>query len=281
MTEKVIPSWILRLLRTPLGLIGSLILVFLAIIVAFGPLLAPYNPDTFHITRRLAGPGPEFWLGTDNFGRDLLSRLLYGGRSTILFGVIATFAGTAVGATVGLAAGFFGGAVDNIIMRIVDVFLAIPSLILVLLIVTVLGGDAVNAIIAVAVTFAPSLARVTRGSVLAVREREFVQACVARGEPAGYIMFSEILPVVLPPILIEASIRVGFAIMLGATLSYLGLGAQPPSSDWGLLVADAREYMFRNPWMVVWPSVFIAVAAMGFNMFGDGLRDAMNMRASR
>jgi peptide/nickel transport system permease protein len=258
-----------------------MLLAFLAFLVAFGPLLAPYDPETFHVTKRLLGPSREFWFGTDNFGRDVLSRMLHGVRATVLFGVLATAIGTAVGATIGLMAGFAGGRIDSLIMRAVDVFLAIPSLILILLIVTVLGGSTPNAIAAVALTFAPSLARITRGSVLAVREREFVQACVARGERKSYIMFREILPVVMAPVLIEASIRVGFAIMLGATLSYLGLGAQPPSSDWGLLIANAREFMFRNPWLVFWPSLGIALAAIGFNMFGDGLRDAMNLRASR
>jgi len=274
-------NWFAGLAANPLTCGGGVILLALAVIVAFGPSLAPYDPNAFHITKRFAGPGSEFWLGTDNFGRDLFSRMLYGARPTILFGMVATALGTAIGAVIGLAAGYVGGRIDNLIMRGVDVFLAIPNLILILLIVSVLGGSMGNAILAVALAFAPGLARVTRSSVLAVREREFIQVCIARGEPGSYVMFAEILPVVLPVILIEASIRVGFAIMLGATLSYLGLGAQPPSSDWGLLIANAREFMFRNPWMVFWPSLGIALAAFGFNMFGDGLRDAMNLRARR
>ena len=277
----LMPPWLGRLLRNPLGIAGVVILSALMVAVVFGPALAPYNPEAFHVTRRLSGPSAEFWLGTDNFGRDLFSRMLHGARATILFGLAATALGTAAGAAIGLLAGFLGGRLDDLIMRIVDVFLAIPNLIIILLIVSVLGGSTVNAIAAVALGFAPSLARITRSAVLTVRERDFVQACIARGEPRSYIMFREILPVVIPPILIEASIRVGFAIMLGATLSYLGFGAQPPSSEWGLLISNARGFMFRNPWLVFWPSLGIALAAIGFNMLGDGLRDALNLRASR
>ncbi|MBV7483157.1 ABC transporter permease [Bordetella sp. BOR01] len=276
-----LPGWLGRLLSNPLGLAGSLLMLALVVLIVFGPSLAPYDPEAFHITKRLSGPTSDFWLGTDNFGRDILSRLLHGARPTILFGIAATALGTTIGAPIGLIAGFIGGRTDSAIMRAVDVVMAVPNLILILLIVTVLGASTTNAIVAVALTFAPGLARITRSAVLSVREREFVQACVARGESARYIMFREILPVVVAPILIEASIRVGLAIMLGATLSYLGLGAQPPASDWGLLIANAREFIFRNPWLVFWPSVAIVLATIGFNMFGDGLRDAMNVRAAR
>lgn len=274
-----IDNWFPRLLSTPLGLTGSIMLMALLIIVTFGTIIAPYDPEEFHMVARLASPNTRFLLGTDNYGRDVLSRILYGSRATVQFGVIATIGGAFIGSVIGLTAGFIGGRVDNLIMRGVDVFLAIPNLILILLVVTVIGTSSVNAMAAVAITFAPSFARITRGSVLSVREREFVKACIARGESNYYIMFREILPVITPPILVETSIRIGLAIMLGATLSYLGLGAQPPSSDWGLMVSNGRQYMYTAPWLVIGPGISIAFAAVSFNMLGDGLRDSLNRRA--
>jgi len=273
--------WYTRLLRNPLGLAGTVILLLVLSLVIFGAALAPYDPEAFHTQDRLEGPSAAFWLGTDNFGRDILSRLLHGARATVLFGVVATAAGTAIGALVGLASGYVGGRVDELIMRGVDSLLAIPNLLLTLLIVTVLGASTTNAILAVALSFAPGMSRVARSVTLSVRTRDFVNAAIARGERTSYILMREMLPNVVAPVIVEGSIRVAFAIMLGATLSYLGLGAQPPASDWGLMIADARQYMFRNPWLVVWPGVGIALVAIGFNLFGDGLRDALNPRVNR
>ena len=284
MTERVgrlRGIWVGRLLANPLGLAGTAVLLVAAVQVILGPALAPYDPLEFHPRNRLEGPSLAFWLGTDQFGRDIFSRVVVGARSTILFGVVATVLGTAAGSLIGIVSGYVGGRLDDAIMRLMDSFMAIPNLLLAMLIITVLGPSTTNAVLAVAVAFTPSMARIARSVTLSVRTRDFVHAAIARGEGAGYVVFREILPNVIAPVVIESSIRIAFAIMIGATLSFLGLGAQPPDSDWGLMVSEARSFMFRNPWLVVWPSLAIGTVAIGFNLFGDGLRDALNPRVGQ
>ena len=263
-------------LQSPAGVVGLTLLCVLAVAVLFGPLLAPYNPQAFDPANRLEGPSWGHWLGTDQFGRDLLSRLLHGAPATISFGLGATLLGVAAGTVIGLIAGTAGGWVDSVVMRILDGLLAVPELLFALLIVTFLGGGIGSAMLAVALAFAPGMARIARSAVLSIRTREYVLAAVARGEAGGYIVMREVLPNAMGPIVVEATIRVSFAIMIGATLGFLGLGAQPPSTEWGLMVAEARQFMFRNPWTVAVPGVAIAVAAMGFNLFGDALRDSLD-----
>ncbi len=270
-----------ELIRTPPGAVGALLLALIIVAVLFGPLLAPYDPQTFYTTVRLQGPSADHWLGTDQFGRDLLSRLLHGSRATIAFGLGATGLGVCAGSLIGVSAGVAGGWVDSIIMRTLDGLLAVPDLLFTLLIVTMLGGGTGHAMLAVAVAFTPGMARIARSSVLSIREREYVLAAVARGESQGYIILREVIPNAIGPIVVEATIRVSFAIMIGATLGFLGLGAQPPSTEWGLMVAEARQFMFRSPWGVAVPGLAIAVAALGFNLFGDALRDSFDPRRRR
>ena len=246
----------------------------------FGPFLAPYDPQVFHPIARLEGPSAAHWLGTDQFGRDLLSRLLNGAPSTVFFGIGATLLGVGAGSLIGVIAGTAGGWIDSVIMRILDGLLAVPELLFTLLIVTFLGGGMGQAMLAVAIAFTPGMARIARSSVLSIRTREYVLAAVARGEPSHYIVLHEVLPNAIGPIIVESTIRVAFAIMIGATLGFLGLGAQPPSTEWGLMVAEARQFMFRNAWTVAVPGVAIAMAAMGFNLFGDALRDRFDPRRS-
>jgi peptide/nickel transport system permease protein len=265
-----------RLLRSPAGVIGTAALLLMLIVVVAGPLLAPYDPEAFHVTRRLQGPSAAFWLGTDQFGRDLLSRILAGGRPAVLFGLGSTALAIALGAVYGMLSGYAGGRVDMLLMGVLDVLLSIPALLLTLLIVTVLGSGTGNAMLAVALSFAPGFARLARGSALSLRQSDFVGAAIARGEGAGYIIFGEMLPNLVPALIVEGSIRVSLAIMIGATLSYLGLGAQAPASDWGLLVAEARDYLFRYAGLLVFPALAIGISALGFNLFGDALRDALN-----
>jgi peptide/nickel transport system permease protein len=264
------------LLRHPTGLVGAFLLSIIAIAVIAGPWLAPYDPQIFHPTARLQGPSAAHWLGTDQFGRDIFSRILQGARATILFGLGATLTGVIAGTLIGVTAGVAGRWIDSLIMRLVDGLLAVPDLLFTLLIVTVLGGGTGHAMFAVAVAFTPGMARIARSAVLSVRTREFVQAATARGESAAYIIGREVLPNTIGPVIVEATIRVSFAIMLGATLGFLGLGAQPPSTEWGLMIAEARQFMFRNPWTVAAPGLAIAVAALGFNLFGDALRDMVD-----
>ncbi|MBE2276317.1 MAG: ABC transporter permease [Rhodobacteraceae bacterium] len=270
-----------EILRNPAGLVGSFLLVIVLSAAVLGPFVAPYDPQQFHAASRLQGPSAAFWLGTDQYGRDLLSRLLNGAPATVLFGLGATALGVGAGSIIGVIAGVAGGRVDSIIMRVLDGLLAMPELLFTLLIVTFLGGGTSQAMLAVAVTFTPGMARISRSAVLSVRTRDYVQAAIARGESRSWIVGREVLPNALGPIIVEATIRVSFAIMIGATLGFLGLGAQPPSTEWGLMVAEARQFMFRNPWCVAVPGVAIAITAMGFNLFGDALRDAFDPRRRR
>ncbi|MBN9455502.1 MAG: ABC transporter permease [Bosea sp.] len=267
-----------RMLRSPQGALGLVVVGLILLVVIVGPWSAPYDPEKMAPLMRYKPPSAQFWLGTDQYGRDILSRLLHGARATVVMAVLATALGTLVGAIVGTVSAFLGGRGDEAIMRTVDAIMSIPSLLLALLIVNLLGKSSVNALLAIALAFAPGMARVTRSVALAVRKQDYVNAAIARGESAGFIVGREMLPNVVAPIIVEMTIRVAFAVMLFATLSFLGLGAQPPASEWGLMVSEARRFMHLSPWMILWPSLAIALVAIGFNLLGDGLRDALNPR---
>ncbi len=266
------------LLRQPNLVAGCILLALVGCAVVLGPWLAPYDPQVFHPHARLQPPSAAFLLGTDQFGRDLLSRLLTGARPTVLFGLGATVLGVAAGGLIGLLAGACGGVVDAVTMRVLDGLIAVPDLIFALLIVTVLGNGMGNALLAVAIAFTPGLARIARSTVLSLRSRDYVLAATARGERRAWIILCEVLPNAVGPVIIEATIRVAFAVMIGATLGFLGLGAQPPSTEWGLMIASARQFMARNIWTVLVPSVAIAMVALGFNLVGDALRDRLDPR---
>ncbi|MCJ9699838.1 ABC transporter permease [Bradyrhizobium sp. SHOUNA76] len=270
-----------RLIRRPQGLVGVTLLALIAIACLFGPSLAPYAPEKIDFLGRFRPPGWQNWLGADQFGRDILSRLMVGARSTVPMALIATFVGSAAGAIIGVGSAYLGGRTDEAIMRTNDAVMAIPGLLLALLLVSTLGNGAGNAVIAIAVAFAPGMARVTRSVALNVRNQDYVKAAIARGEGAGWIIFREMLPNVMAPIVIESTMRVSFAVMLFATLSFLGVGAQPPASEWGLMVADARQYMYQAPWGLIVPAAAIALTAIAFNLLGDGLRDALNPKDER
>jgi peptide/nickel transport system permease protein len=270
-----------RLLRKPQGAIGVALVAILAAACLLGPSLAPFAPEKMDFVGRFRAPGWQNWLGADQFGRDVLSRLLVGARSTIPMALVATLAGSVAGSVIGTASAYLGGKADEVIMRTNDAIMAIPGLLMALLLVSTLGNGAGNAVIAIAAAFAPGMARVTRSVALVVRNQDYVKAAIARGERARWIIFREMLPNVMAPIVIEATIRVSFAVMLFATLSFLGLGAQPPASEWGLMVAEARQYMHQAPWVLIAPSAAIALTAIAFNLLGDGLRDVLNPRDER
>ena len=270
-----------RLLRTPQGALGLGILLLLAAVCVLGPALAPRDPEHIDFLGRFRPPGLADWFGADRLGRDVLSRLLTGARTTIPIALLATLLGTLIGAAIGTVSAWLGGRWDEAIMRTIDAVLAVPGLLLALLVVNTLGKGDTNAAIAIAVAFAPGMARVTRSVALTVRRQDYVSAAIARGEGGAWIVAREMLPNVVAPVVIETTIRVTFAIMLFATLGFLGLGAQPPASDWGLMVAEARPFLHQAPWMIVAPGGAILIAAIGFNLLGDGLRDALNPRDER
>jgi peptide/nickel transport system permease protein len=260
---------------SPTLAVGGLVLILVLGLSLLAPWVAPYAATEQHILERLQGPSPKYRLGTDQYGRDLLSRTLLGGRTALALGVGAVALGLALGVPIGLASGYAGGRTDDVVMRVMDALLSFPSLLMALLIVTALGASLTHALLAIGVANTPGVARIVRSATLAIKEEEFVLAARARGESALYVMFGEIFPNVLPPIVIEATIRIGFAILTGASLSFLGLGVQPPTADWGLMIREARQYVFLSSWPLLVPGVALGVTIIGFNLLGDGLRDRL------
>lgn len=270
-----------RLWRTRQGRLGAIILGFAALLCLLGPSLAPQSPEAIDFLGRFRPPGTQNWLGADQLGRDVLSRLMIGARSTIPLALLATLCGTLAGALIGTLSAYLGGRWDEAIMRSIDAVMAVPGLLLALLLVSSLGKGSLNAALAIAIAFTPGMARVTRSVALSVRAQDYVKAAIARGERASFIVLREMLPNVVGPVVVETTIRVAFAVMLFATLSFLGLGAQPPASEWGLMVAEARRFVHQAPWIILAPAIAIAITAIGFNLLGDGLRDALNPRDER
>ncbi len=255
--------------------IGALILGCVLVLTVLAPLVAPYGVAEQSILDRLQRPGAKHLLGTDQYGRDLLTRTLFGGRTALLLGLGAVALGLLLGVPIGLASGYAGGRTDEVVMRVVDAFLSFPALLMALMIVTALGASTAHALLAIGVANAPGIARIVRSQTLAVKHEEFVLAARAQGDSQAYVMFGEILPNLLPPIVIEATIRIGFAILAGASLSFLGLGVQPPTADWGLMIREARQHIFLSPWPLLCPGAALALTIVGFNLFGDGVRDRL------
>ena len=266
----------LAVIGTRKGKLSLAILIPILIASMFAPMLAPYEPTETNVADRFADPNDTYLLGTDNFGRDILSRVLYGGRTSILLGVAATALGLSLGVPVGIMSGYVGGRTDEITMRLMDTLLSFPSLLLALIVVTALGPGIVNAILAIGIVFMPRLARITRSSTLSIKNEEFITAAKARGESVPYVSFVEILPNAASAIVVEASIRIGFGIMIGTSLSFLGLGTQPPFPDWGYMISQARTSLHESIWFMLWPSLALALTILGFNLFGDALRDALD-----
>jgi peptide/nickel transport system permease protein len=255
--------------------VGGAVVGLVLVLTVLAPWITPYSATEQHMLERLRPPGSKYLLGTDQYGRDLLSRTLLGGRTALVLGVGAVLLGLGLGVPIGLLAGYVGGKLDDVVMRVVDAMLAFPALLLALLIITALGATTGHALLAIGVANAPGVARIVRSATLALREAEFVLAARARGERHLYVMFGEIFPNVLPPVVVEATIRIGFAILAGASLSFLGLGVQPPQADWGLMIREARQYVFHSAWPLVAPGVALGVTIIAFNLFGDGLRDRL------
>jgi peptide/nickel transport system permease protein len=255
--------------------IGSSTLAFAILVSILGPLISPQAATDQHILDRLQAPSAKYFLGTDQYGRDLLSRTLLGGRTSLILGVGAVALGLFLGIPIGLLTGYFKGKTDEIVMRFMDTLLSFPSLLMALLIITALGASMSHAMLAIGIANCPGISRIVRSATLSVRTEEFVLAAEARGESHVYIMFCEIFPNILPPIIIEGTIRIGFAILIGASLSFLGLGVQPPLADWGLMIRDSREYLFLSSWPLLCPGVALGTTIIGFNLFGDGLRDVI------
>jgi peptide/nickel transport system permease protein len=267
-----------RLLRQkPLGALGGAIILAIIVMALLAPVLAPYDPYELRVPHRFTSPGSVFWLGTDEYGRDLLSRLLYGARISLYVGLLAVGLGTTSGAVLGLVSGYFGGKTDFILQRLMDWLMAFPTLVLALAIVAALGQSTTNVVLAVALVIVPTAARVLRATVLTIREQAFVEAGRAVGCSDGRLLVQHILPNCLAPYLILATAGLGNAILAEAALSFLGLGTPPPEPSWGTMLSGAaQQYVWKAPWMAIFPGAAISVAVFGFNLFGDALRDVLD-----
>jgi peptide/nickel transport system permease protein len=258
--------------KSPVAVVGLVIIVFWILVAIFAPLLAPY-PPTAQLGGKYQPPTPEFTLGTDEVGRDNLSRLIYGSRTILILAPISVLCSVAVGTLLGLLGGYFGGIVDEIVMRILDAIMAFPTILLYLIIIAAIGPSAVNVVIAITFVGAPGVARLVRSLTLDIRTREYIRAAETRGENPFYIMFVEILPNARGPIIIDSMLRVGYAIFAIGTLGFLGLGLPQPTPDWGGMISEARKAIWTNPLGVLWPALAISSLVVALNLFADGLRE--------
>ena len=275
------PGRVVRLKRlvakNPLGAVGAGLITVLLLTAALAGVLAPFDPSA-QIARRLTGPAGVYLLGTDELGRDILSRIIYGTRISLYVGVVSVGIALGIGGTLGLLAGYFGGWVDNLLMRLMDVMFAIPSLVLAIAITGILGPNLTNAMIAIGLVYTPTFARVVRGPVLSVVQHEYVAAARTVGARHGRIVLRHVLPNVTAPIIVQTTLSLSTAILTEAVLSFLGLGTQPPEPSWGTMLGTGRKFMETAPWVAVFPGFAIMLAVLGFNLLGDGLRDALDPR---
>ncbi len=265
-----------RLRRSHGALIGAGILLALLISTAIAPILSPYDPIKMAPGESLQGPSSKHLMGTDDFGRDILTRVLYGARISLLIGLIAVGIGGIIGTIIGILAGYYGGRLDMGVSRVIEIMMAFPGILLALVIMTLLGPSLTNVMIAVGISDIPLYVRLVRGCVLSVREREYVEAARALGCSHSFIMFRHILPNCVAPIIVLATLAIGWAIVQTAGLSFLGLGAQPPLPEWGAMLAGGRNYMLSAWWIATFPGLAIVLTVVGFNLLGDGLRDVLD-----
>ena len=265
-----------RLVRNKTAMSGLAILVVAAIFCALAGVICPEGYDDQDVTRAFMLPCKEFIMGTDNLGRSMLARILYGGRVSLTIGIISTVISGVFGIILGALAGYYGGKIDNIIMRSLDVFAAIPNTLLAICISSAMGGGIINAMIAVGLSGVPGFAKTVRGPILAIKEEEFVEAARSIDASNWRIIFGHVLPNVLSPVIITISGSMAGSILAASSLSFLGLGVQPPTPEWGSLIANSRQYIMKYPYLVTFPGLAIAVVVLAMNLLGDGIRDALD-----
>ncbi|MGX1431964.1 peptide/nickel transport system permease protein [Cytobacillus horneckiae] len=274
-------SFYKKLAKNKAALAGAFIILVFALLAIFAPLIAPHNPSTFDLPNKLQPPSSDNWLGTDDKGRDILSRILYGSRISLVVGILSTILGALVGIILGVVSGYYGKWVDTLIMRICDVLLAFPGILLALAIVSVLGASTTNVIIAVAFYAIPTFARIVRGSTLTVKKLEYIDAIKAMGARDTRIIFRHILPNIMSPIIVQSTLYIASAIITASALSFLGMGTKPPTPEWGTMLAQGRSYVAQAPHLTIFPGLVILLVVVGFNLFGDGLRDALDPRSKK
>ncbi len=262
--------------RNRLAMVGAAVVLLLVLTALLAPTLSPYDPYMIDLDVMTQAPSRSHWLGTDQFGRDLLTRILYGTRISLVIGVVPTLLSMTIGTALGLIGGYYGGKVDAVIMRLCDIVLAFPSLLLAMVVMYTLGATLVNIFIALAAVGWAGTARVVRSQVLSLKEKEFVEAARAVGVRGSVIMVRHILPNCLPALIVLFTLGIPGAILSEASLSFLGVGAQPPTPSWGLIVTSGKEFLFSAPWIAISPGIFILVTVLAFNFMGDGFRDALD-----
>jgi peptide/nickel transport system permease protein len=268
----------LRLVRRRGAMLGLAIVLFFIVIALCAPLLAPYDPLQTSWSALRKPPSGAYWFGTDELGRDVLSRVIWGARASLLAGLVSVSISMAFGVPIGLVAGYVGGWVDGLISRFTDAMLAVPFLILAIALAAFLGPSLTNAMIAIGVSAMPVFIRLTRAQVLSVKVEDYIEAARAVGNPHWRIALRHILPNTLPPLIVQATLTIATAIIAEASLSFLGLGQQPPAPSWGSMLNTAKNYVDNAPWMAIWPGVSIFLLVLSFNLLGDGLRDALDPR---
>lgn len=272
------PRGLGRFMRRPAAVLGALIVLVFVLLAILAPYLSPYDPFTPSYLNIRKPPSALHWLGTDDLGRDVLTRILYGARVSLLAGIVAATVALLTGVPLGLLAGYFGGWIDMLVSRLADALLAIPSLILAISLAAFLGPSLTNAMIAIGIAAMPIFIRLTRGQVLAVRTEDYVDGARAIGLPAPWILWRYILPNIVPPLVVQATITIATAIIAEASLSFLGIGQQPPNPSWGSMLNTAKNFITQAPWMSIFPGGAICLIVLAFNMLGDGLRDALDPR---
>lgn len=267
-----------RIVRNRKAMFGLVCITIITLAAVFAPHISPYDPNEQNLRNRLQGPSKEHWLGTDHLGRDLFSRIVYGGRVSLKVGFVAVGTALLLGGAMGLLAGYYGGWLDTVVMRVVDVLLALPGFLLALAIVATLGPSLENVMLAVGIAYTPGLARVTRSAVISVREFEYVSAARAAGAGDARVMWRHILPNSLGPIIVQSTLSMAGAILTAAGLSFLGMGVQPPTAEWGSMLNNARQFYRVAPHAVTYPGLAIMITVLSLNLLGDGLRDAFDPR---
>ena len=270
-----------RLSKNKAAVIGGFFILLFIVVSIVGPFLTTRDPNEVMMLNKLQPPSAEFWFGTDNFGRDIFTRIIHGMGLTLKVGFLSVAMGGSIGVIFGIVSGYYGGKIDTIIMRVMDVLLAFPGILLALAIVSVLGGSLQNVIIAVSIFSVPAFARIVRSSTLSVRQLEYIDAVRALGASDFRIIFKHILPNVVSPIIVQATLRIATAVLTASGLSFLGLGAQPPEPEWGAMLNDGRTYMQTSPHLMIFPGMMIAIVVLAFNIFGDGLRDALDPKMKK
>lgn len=273
-------AW-LRLRRNPLAMLGLAIIAALCLLAAAAPVFATHDPFVQNLAQRLLPPGtPGHWLGTDDFGRDIWSRIVHGARITLTTVALVALTAPVIGLLIGTVAGYFGGLTDTVLMRITDIFLAFPRLILALALVAVLGPGVENAVLAIALTAWPPYARVARAETLTVRNSDYIAAVRLQGAGAGRIIWGHVVPMCLPSVIIRVTLDMAGVILIAAGLGFLGLGVQPPLPEWGLMISSGRKFLFEQWWVATMPGLAIFLVSLGFNLLGDGLRDVLDPRSA-